>query len=77
MPTASEVGEFVFCRRAWGYRRRGAPQVDVPERREGLDWHRREAGRAARARHVQRAGTLLLALGAALALISSLHSILG
>jgi hypothetical protein len=72
VPTASEIGEFVFCRRAWGYRRRGAPAADDSARRQGLAWHREQAGRVVQARRVRRAGVLLLALAGGLALVGSL-----
>ena len=69
---ASEVGEYVYCARAWWLRREGAEQTRGHEARAaGTAWHK-EHGRnvtaAARLRTVSAIATLL-ALLCALALV--------
>jgi len=69
---ASEVGEYVYCARAWWLRREGVEQTRGREAREaGTAWHM-EHGRgvttAARLRRLSSAAGLL-ALACAIALI--------
>ncbi len=36
---ASEVGSFLYCRRAWAFQREGAPSTREPERQAGTAYH--------------------------------------
>jgi hypothetical protein len=39
--SASEIGSYVFCRRAWHLDRRGVPTTLEPERAAGVAFHER------------------------------------
>jgi CRISPR/Cas system-associated exonuclease Cas4 (RecB family) len=59
---ASEIGAYLFCRRAWKYRRQGAESENVAEMAVGTEIHRQH-GRAVTAASCLSylAGALLLA----------------
>jgi hypothetical protein len=59
---ASEVGQFVFCRRAWFLARCGHPSTLEKERRRGTAFHERHSGKV---RAASRAGRLAKACAAA------------
>ena len=66
---ASEIGNYVFCRRAWWYRKQGVEAENQAEMAAGTELHR-EHGRAVLAAGVFRTlGLALLLL--ALALLAS------
>lgn len=44
---ASEVGTFLYCRRAWAFQREGAPSTREPERQAGTAYHVRHGERVA------------------------------
>ena len=51
--SASEIGGYVFCRRAWHLDRRGVPTTLEPERAAGVAFHERhgrQVGIASQAR---------------------------
>lgn len=61
--SASEVGQFAFCARAWWYARQGYPSSSGQQFEEGLEAHRRH-GRGLRvARGLRRVGYACLAGG--------------
>ena len=71
---ASEMGEYVFCARAWWMRREGVKPTRAGEAREaGVRWHEshgRSVGRARRLRLVSAlCAYLALAMAAALLLV--------
>ena len=73
---ASEVGTFLYCRRAWALQRDGAPSTREPERRAGTAYHARHgeevtAGErtAALSRALPAIAVVLLLLGLAAALL--------
>ena len=67
---ASEIGEYVFCARAWRLRVEGVEASGWGEARErGTTWHR-EHGRGVRgASNLRRLAQVAAALAAALALV--------
>jgi hypothetical protein len=40
---ASELSEFVYCKRAWHLTRRGAPSALVAARKRGVEFHQRHS----------------------------------
>ena len=68
---ASEVGEYVFCARAWRLRQEGyEPTLGQHAREAGTRWHRRHGRGVRRARRLQRlaAYSALLAIAVAVLL---------
>lgn len=66
---ASEVGTYLFCKRAWRFERQGAPSSRGPERVAGTAYHERHGEMAVLA---ERAGGLArwcLVLAVVLALL--------
>jgi len=64
---ASEIGTYLYCRRAWWYRKQGFESKNQAELSAGTDLHRRH-GRKVLAAGLLRALALVLVL-AALALL--------
>lgn len=62
---ASEVGSYVFCRRAWWYERQGVPSLHAAALQEGAAWHRSQGRQAAAAGCLRLVGAACL-LAAAL-----------
>jgi hypothetical protein len=63
---ASDIGSYLYCRRAWWYRRQGVESENQAELATGADLHRRH-GRQVLASGLTRAlATLLLAGGVVL-----------
>jgi CRISPR/Cas system-associated exonuclease Cas4 (RecB family) len=74
---ASELGEYVYCARAWWLRRvQGVPSRNVAALRSGQQAHDRH-GRAAAAVQTQRRLALLLAALALLLLAATVASLVG
>lgn len=59
---ASEIGSFLFCRRAWWYRSQGAPSQNQAELAGGTTFHRRHGRQVVQAGLLRAAGWLLLAV---------------
>ena len=65
---ASEIGEYVYCARAWRLRRDGCEPTAGRERREaGTRWHVEHGAGVSRARMLRRLATAALLLAFALA----------
>jgi hypothetical protein len=56
---ASEVGTYLFCKRAWRFQQQGAPSAREPERAAGTAYHIQHGKRVAAG---ERAGRLVSAL---------------
>src|SRR3954468_20469402 len=52
--TASEIGTYCFCKRAWHLGRIGIPSASVGARRAGSAWHDEHASRVANTRMSRR-----------------------
>jgi hypothetical protein len=57
---ASELGNFLFCRRAWWYHARGVPSQNQRELSGGLTFHRRHGRDVFLAGLLRTAGWLLI-----------------
>jgi hypothetical protein len=60
---ASEIGTFLFCRRAWWFQQQGEPSQNQAELAGGSEFHHRHGRQVLRAGLLRAAGWLLLALG--------------
>ena len=59
---ASEIGSFLYCQRAWWYRRQNAPTINTAELAGGEDFHRQHVSHTRNARIIQTIAWFLLAL---------------
>ncbi len=57
---ASEIGEYAYCRRAWGFRLQGRPSAHRARMAQGLQDHRRHGRRVWRAWLLRGLGYFLL-----------------
>lgn len=64
---SSEIGEYLYCRRAWWYRKTGTPSENQAELAAGSDLHRRH-GRQVLASVLTRTAGMVLLLAAILLL---------
>lgn len=63
---ASEIGTYLYCRRAWWYQKEGAPSQNQAELSGGSAYHRRHGRQVLRAGLLRAAGWVLLLLALAL-----------
>ncbi|RJP51746.1 MAG: hypothetical protein C4557_07480 [Anaerolineaceae bacterium] len=68
---SSEIGNYLYCRRAWWYRKTGTPSENQTELAAGTDLHRRH-GRQVLASLLTRTLGLILLLAAILTLVAYL-----
>jgi len=66
---ASEIGSFLYCQRAWWYRRKNVPAINAAELAGGEDFHRLHVGQTRSARVLKAAAWVLLALALTLAIL--------
>ena len=59
---ASEIGNFLFCRRAWWYHQQGVESENKSELASGSEFHRRHGRSVMAAGLLKSAGWLLLLL---------------
>ncbi len=72
---ASELGSYLYCRRAWGYRQKGFTPKNQAELAAGTELHRRH-GRSVLAAGLWRASAWALLLAALITLMAYLTSAL-
>ncbi|NJN79866.1 MAG: hypothetical protein HC797_05000 [Anaerolineales bacterium] len=68
---SSEIGSYLYCRRAWWYRKTGVPSENQTELAAGTDLHRQH-GRKVLAASLTRSLGLILLLVATLLLVAYL-----
>jgi hypothetical protein len=68
---ASEIGTFLYCRRAWWYQMQGVEPQNQTELAGGSEFHRRH-GRSVMTASLLRAAGWLLLLAALIALVAGL-----
>ncbi|MFN3491930.1 MAG: hypothetical protein ACK40V_06895 [Anaerolineales bacterium] len=68
---SSEIGSYLYCRRAWWYRKTGVPSENLTELAAGTDLHRQH-GRKVLLASLMRTLSLLLFLLAILLLVAYL-----
>lgn len=71
---ASEIGSYLYCRRAWHYRRQGLEPDNQPELAAGTELHRQH-GRKVMLAGVLRGAAILCLLAALSALTAYLTSL--
>lgn len=67
---ASEIGTYLFCRRAWWYQSQGEPSQNQAEMAGGSVYHHRHGRLVVRASLLRMAGWLLLILAITLLVIA-------
>ena len=72
---ASEIGTYLYCRRAWWYRKQGYESENVGELAAGTDLHRRHGSSVFVAGVMRALGFMLLLMAAALILLSILRNL--
>jgi hypothetical protein len=72
---ASEIGTYLYCHRAWWYRKQGYESENVGELAAGTDLHRRHGGRVFAAGVMRVLGLMLLLMAAALVVLSVLRNL--
>ncbi len=66
---ASEIGSYLYCRRAWWYRKQGVESENQAEMATGTELHRQHGRRVIAAGFLQVAGYALLLVAAILVVI--------
>lgn len=59
---ASEIGSFLYCRRAWWYQKQGVASENQAELAEGMEFHHRHGREVLTASLLRAAGGVLLLL---------------
>jgi hypothetical protein len=67
---ASEVGTYLFCKRAWAFGRQGTPSAREPERARGTLYHEQHAQRVAAGEQTRRQSSAILTAGIVLILLA-------
>lgn len=67
--SASEIGEYLYCRRAWWFRRQGIPSANQPVMDEGTEEHDRFGRRLTRLATLRKLAWRLLIAGVVILVI--------
>jgi len=59
---ASEIGAFLYCQRAWWYRRKKVSSINTGELAGGEDFHRRHVTQTRSSRSLMTAAAILMVL---------------
>ena len=68
---ASEIGTYLYCKRAWWFERRGAPSSRALERDRGTTYHQQHGERVVTAQRVSSVARAFLLLAVLLFLIGA------
>jgi CRISPR/Cas system-associated exonuclease Cas4 (RecB family) len=63
---SSEIGNYLYCRRAWWYRKTGVPSENLTELAAGTDLHRQHGRKVIVASLTRSLGLILLLLATVL-----------
>ncbi len=74
---ASDIGSYLYCRRAWWYRLNGQESINQAEMAAGTDLHRKHGRRVLEAGLMRSLGFILLLAGCVLLTAFGLVSLLG
>jgi hypothetical protein len=74
---ASEIGSYLFCRRAWSYQRQGLTAAPSAAQESGLAWHRRHGRRVLLASGLRVVGWIMLLLAMATAAAVAVQDLIG
>ncbi len=70
---ASELSSFLYCRRAWWYRRKNAPAINTAELAGGQDFHRQHVNQTRGAHSLKLIAFILLICALALFIFTALR----
>ncbi len=73
---ASEIGSYLYCRRAWWYRKQGIESQNQTEMAQGTELHRQHGRRVIAAGFLQIAGYALLLIAVLLVVVIGMMTIL-
>ncbi len=73
---ASEIGSYLYCRRAWWYRKQGIESENQAEMATGTELHRSHGRRVIAAGFLQTAGYALLLIAVLLVVIVGMMAVL-
>lgn len=73
---ASEIGSYLYCRRAWWYRRQGVESENQAELAGGTDLHLQHGRQVMAAGLLRAAGYVLLLVAVVLLVVSVLTTVL-
>ncbi len=74
---ASEIGAYLFCKRAWWYQQQGIQSENEAELSGGSGFHRAHGRRVLAARLARVAGWIILLAALALAVVALTSKLLG
>ncbi len=73
---ASEIGSYLYCRRAWWYRKQGIESQNQTEMAQGTELHREHGRRVIAAGFLQIAGYALLLVAVLLFVVIGMMAVL-